>query len=301
MIILFLRDGLGNQMFQYAFVRNLQIKNKTSLKINVNNFKSDMWGRKCSLQYLNIPDNLFVKDTTGKVLKKIFDLRYKFLKGKSKFDKSTEKHRIIIKDDFIYVLSAYYEDEYKISPHKMVFIEGCFQMEKLFKENKETIVKELKIKQAPTLQNKQMLEKIKSTNSVCVHIRRGDYLHNTWSSALNICDYNYFKKGMEYIKEKVENAVFYVFSNNSEDIKWIKENYDFGEYNVEYVDLNNPDYEELRLMYSCKHFIISNSSFSWWAQYLGEEENKIVVAPSVWNRQLDAKGIYMDNWEIVEV
>ena len=107
---------------------------------------------------------------------------------------------------------------------------------------------------------------------------------------------------MERVKEKVENPVFYIFSNTPEDIAWIKEHYDFSEYNVEYVDLNNPDYEELRLMYSCKHFIISNSTFSWWAQYLGEYENKVVVAPSEWNREVDdCSGIYMSGWEIVEV
>jgi hypothetical protein len=72
---------------------------------------------------------------------------------------------------------------------------------------------------------------------------------------------------------------------------------------VKYVDLNNPDYEELRLMYSCKHFIISNSTFSWWAQYLGEYDKKIVVAPSKWNNKdnVDDSGIYMPEWEVLEV
>lgn len=301
MIILFLRDGLGNQMFQYAFARNLQIKNKTNLKININGFKSDKWGRNCSLQYLNIDDSIFMGPKIGRIYKKLFDLKYRKLKGNPKFDKSTKSHIIVTKDDFIYVLSAYYDDGFKISPQKIVMIEGCFQLEKLFRENKEIIIKELRVKNPPTQQNKEILKKIKSTNSVCVHIRRGDYLHNTWASALNICDYNYFTKGMEYIKSNIENPIFYIFSNNSEDIAWIKDNYDFSEYNVEYVDLNNPDYEELRLMYNCKHFIISNSSFSWWAQYMCQSEDKIVVAPSVWNRKLDAKEIYMPNWHIVEV
>ena len=107
---------------------------------------------------------------------------------------------------------------------------------------------------------------------------------------------------MKKITEQVENPVFYVFSNSSDDINWIKENYDFSDYNVEYVDLNNPDYEELRLMYSCKHFIISNSTFSWWAQYLCENENKIVIAPSEWNRHFDdCSGIYMPEWQVIEV
>ena len=58
--------------------------------------------------------------------------------------------------------------------------------------------------------------------------------------------------------EKVENPVFYVFSDNNDEIAWIKENYHF-DYEVKYVMLNNPDYEELRLMYHCKHFVIANA------------------------------------------
>ena len=91
---------------------------------------------------------------------------------------------------------------------------------------------------------------------------------------LNICDYNYYLKSMEYISNKVDSPVFYIFSNSSEDINWIKNNYDFSMYNTVYVDLNNPDYEELRLMYNCKHFIISNSTFSWWGQYLCNNPEK---------------------------
>ena len=67
--------------------------------------------------------------------------------------------------------------------------------------------------------------------------------------------------------------------------------------------MNNPDYEELRLMYNCKHFVISNSTFSWWAQYLGDSPNKIVVAPSVWTHEShqDATDIFMNNWKLIEI
>mgnify|MGYP000139365863 CR=1 FL=1 len=76
--------------------------------------------------------------------------------------------------------------------------------------------------------------------------------------------------------------------------------------NVHYVDLNNPDYVEMYLMSKCKHFIISNSTFSWWAQYLSTNESKIVIAPSRWGN-LSYKGenvqtdIYEDDWILVDV
>ncbi len=83
----------------------------------------------------------------------------------------------------------------------------------------------------------------------------------------------------------------------------IKNNYNFKndfqqkEINLKYVDLNNPDYEELRLMYSCKHFIISNSTFSWWGAYLSTNSKKIVIAPERWNLAVENDdSIYLEDW-----
>lgn len=96
---------------------------------------------------------------------------------------------------------------------------------------------------------------------------------------------------------------FFVFSNTRKDLEWIKENYHFYDKSgnrplrMVYVDLNNPDYEELRLMYSCKHFIISNSTFSWWGAYLGSYDGKIVLAPYRWNlSDENDEAIYLKEW-----
>ena len=108
-------------------------------------------------------------------------------------------------------------------------------------------------------------------------------------------------EAMEKMKAQKPDAVFFIFTNNHEEIEWIKANYHFDGYRVRYVDLDNPDYEELRLMYNCKHFIISNSTYSWWGQFLCDNEDKIVMAPSVWNREMNADGIYMPGWQIIHV
>jgi hypothetical protein len=194
-----------------------------------------------------------------------------------------------------------YKDCYTGKFAKNLLVCGFFQNYKFFNDYKEVIQNELKIKTEPSSANKAMLEKISNTNSVCVHIRRGDYLDERWSH-LNVCTTEYYKEAMKKIKADLENPVFYIFSNTKDDIEWIKQTYDFSEYQVVFVDLDNPDYEELRLMYSCKHFIISNSTFSWWAQYLGDYTEKIVFAPSEWNRIVeDCSGVYMPEWRIIKV
>ena len=94
----------------------------------------------------------------------------------------------------------------------------------------------------------------------------------------NVCQTDYFIRAIQCIQETVAKPVFFVFSD---DIDWCRET--FSDSNFIFCSSEtNTDYEELRLMYNCKHFIIPNSTFSWWAQYLGDYEHKIVIAPNRW-------------------
>ena len=176
----------------------------------------------------------------------------------------------------------------------MCRISEFYQSEEFFRPIKEQIIQELKIKTAPSEENEKLISKISRENSVCVHIRLGDYLLPEWKM-LQVCDEQYYYRGIDYMLKNVENPTFYIFSNTSEDIDYLRKNYHFP-CEVTYVNLNNPDYEELRLMYNCKHFVISNSTFSWWAQYLCENENKIVIAPKKWSVDDKKKDIYQKNW-----
>jgi hypothetical protein len=108
----------------------------------------------------------------------------------------------------------------------------------------------------------------------------------------------YFEIIREQIKKKVKNPVFFTFSD---DIEWVRNNMNFGDNTkIYYESGNDPVWEKLRLMYNCKHFVISNSTFSWWAQYLSRNKDKIVIAPSRWRNYDSVLGIYELHWILVE-
>lgn len=301
MVICNLSDGLGNQMFQYAYAKYLSYKTgDDKILLNTYKFRNNKF-RSFSLGACNLPKNVVVQKGLVNLLS--------FYKGVLKFKVLTKIRKSDPTDYETWAKSGvfYCRDIYGYTPYcginkKEKFVKGFFQSAEYLPEIKINLQKELKIKTPPSARNAEMIEKIKKCNSVCLHIRRGDYLNEEWKN-LQVCDYKYYVKAITKICEKVENPKFFVFSNTSDDIRWIKENYNFGDINIEYVELNNPDYEEIRLMYTCKHFVLSNSTFSWWAQYLSENENKCVVAPFVWNRNKKDvdEAIYLDSWELIEV
>jgi len=301
MITLYPIDGLGNQMFQYAFARSLQLKIGTELSINTEMFRVCNNSRKYSLYNLAVPQNVLIKSGILALLKCFIVSNFE-LKPFSVYNYLHNSNRRYYGKKLIY---TQVDDVYSYSNlelfnfSKCIAVFGQFQNYRWFDEYSDIIKKELKVAAPQNKKNQEINKDIHNCNSVCVHIRRGDYLDSNWSH-LNVCDYNYYKKSMKFIADNTDSPVFYVFSNTHEEIEWIKQNYDFSEYNVNYIDLDNPDYEELRLMYSCKHFIISNSTFSWWAQYLSDNKEKIVCAPSEWNRLAnnESKNIYMNTWHV---
>ena len=114
----------------------------------------------------------------------------------------------------------------------------------------------------------------------------------------NVCTIDYYKRAIEIIKEKVENPTFYVFSDDKD---WVIENFDLDD--AVYVTECRYDYIEQNIMSNCKHFILSNSTFSWWAQYLSDNKEKIVVAPEKWLNNIDNSdiGIYQDGWILAKI
>lgn len=258
MKIMKIMGGLGNQMFQYAYARNLELKGKKVI-FDISFF------------YGNKAEGDTPRD---------FKLNNFNLLTKAQFSK--KPHRIL---DFLVKVKR------KIGFN--IFTD--YPSEKYFIDNREEIKKEFVLKQELGKKSLEILEKIKSQNSVSVHIRRGDYISNEKISQHHgVCELDYYLAAIKVIKDKIINPVFFIFTD---DINWVKENFSGNEYFL-VSGLSISDVEELVLMSKCKNHIISNSSFSWWGAWLGVNPKKIVVAPSLWLKAKPkiSEKIIPDSW-----
>jgi hypothetical protein len=259
MIIVKLKGGLGNQLFQYAFGRRMSIFRHEKLKLDkdILGEKGDTY-RYYGLDNYNIKADIASKEEVQKFKYPLglFSKFLRFLKGK--------------------VLKIYhvgYEPE--LLKSKSIYLDGYFQSYKYLEPIKNDLLKEITLKEP--IENKyfDLLQKINNNNSVSIHIRRGDYINNN-----DYCTYGleYYNEAIKIIKEKISDPIFFVFSD---EITWAKENFKLN--NIFFV--SSPamkDYEELILMTKCKHNIIANSSFSFWGAWLNKNPDKTVIAPKKW-------------------
>lgn len=283
MICSYISGRLGNQFFEYAYSRALQIARKKNDKLCFNFELAKSAGNpengfEDSLQYFNVTQyqvsNRNLVLVHGTLLQKIIYILFKLSeKIHLRLSWSPLFHKIGL------LFYSYEEEpELHLPQTATVITYGKFGNPKAFELIRDKILDEFTPVSPPLNSNISLYEAIKESNSVCISIRRGDFLNDEFKDDFFVCDKDYFLRAIAIIKEKVLNPTFVFFSD---DINWVRENFRL-DVPCLYESGTDPVWEKLRLMYSCKHFIISNSTFSWWAQYLSRHEEKIVVAPQRW-------------------
>ena len=298
MIVVDIMCGMGNQMFQYAFARAVQeLYKEKKLYFSFVTAKRMKDGRTYALGHCKLTKDIVIKPQANQLIMDTYlKIKKKCVRDEGSNDDKKKLYEKFVRKG-IYTSDAIFSF-YGLpkTNRKLKYINGWWQSEKYFHNIADKIKQELKIVTPPSDANIELLREICSCESVCMHVRRGDYISPKFSTELEICNEKYYVEGMNFIAKKTKNPVFYVFTTSHKDIVWIKENWNL-KFPVRFVDLDNPDYEEIRLMYTCKHFILANSTFSWWGAFLSENKEKIVIAPVPWNRR-DKKyeDIYMENW-----
>jgi len=284
--------GLGNQMFQYAFYRMLkEIDNDT--KLDVSEFKYRKYHNGYELEDIFNINPIYASkrecDELADVSKRLIDeIRRDFLKIRKK-----PSGKLIRESDY----GPYYNGQ--LLKEKNAYFIGYWQTEKYFLPVAESIRKEFTFKKELDPENLSIKKQINETNSVSIHIRRGDYVKKRRIVNVgSVCDINYYKRAIDAISQKVEDPFFYIFSD---DIGWAKENLILNK--VKYIDINQGEnsYKDMQLMSQCRHNIITNSTFSWWAAWLNNKPDKVVIAPDMWFRDVDMKDIIPDNWQKIHV
>jgi hypothetical protein len=166
---------------------------------------------------------------------------------------------------------------------KPIYITGLFLSYKHLIPIRKILLSEFSFKNDIPESVGKILDDIKSSESVSLHVRRGDFMDSETTFRIfgSICTLQYYINSVNYIKAKYPASRFFIFTN---DIQWVKTNFTFLE-NYYIVDTSKeypPDYYDLFLMTQTKHNIIPNSTFSWWGAWLNQNQSKIVTVPERW-------------------
>ena len=274
--------GLGNQMFQYAFAKGIEEKTGFNAVFDMSFFQK-RYSRPFELGIFGISPNEISSFADKLKISIIWKFRRK-LEGKKFLG-----IKFISEDDFGYV-------DYDIEPE--TYIEGFFQSEKYFPKN---IKSDFVFKDELTGQNKEFAEMIQNSNSISLHVRRGDYVKKKrYQNMFATCSLGYYKRAVEIITKGQSDFKLFIFSDDKE---WVKENLNLP-YETHFVDFNSgkDSYKDMQLMSLCKHNVIANSSFSWWGAYLNNNPEKIVVAPQKWfnDEDINQKDIIPEKWNRID-
>ena len=287
MIIIKFIGGLGNQMFQYALYRKLKESGKvvkadlTEIKEynrhngyeieNVFNVKID----EASIEELsNLKDNR--QDIISKIRRKLFGFK---------------------KSHYIEKSNAYDENILNLDN---IYLDGYWQTSKYFDSIRDVIFQDFNYNFTCDNKNEEVIKLMKESNSVSMHIRRGDYVSNPEAAKVHggITTLQYYQNAIKYINANIEKPMFFIFSD---DVEWTKKNIVVDNSMIISWNRSTDSFKDMILMSNCKHNIIANSSFSWWGAYLNKNKDKKVLAPNKWYNTMEAPDIICDNWITIKV
>jgi len=304
-IVVRLNGGLGNQLFQFAAARSLAQRCRVRLILDATAFTLPQERRAFALRPYPIAAEVVVNGYAFSPTRPLAMLprpggvsmhphglldriAYRLTKRRGLVEDATlaavSGFRRLAGRSPGLQLRVFREDTFDYDPAfaalgTNIYLDGYWQSYRYFDDVHDLVVRELTLPYEPNDGNAGWLDRIRTSNSVCVHVRRGDYLMSDHFSQHGVCSANYYGRAMRLMTERTVTPHFFVFSD---DLDWSRRHIS-GD-NVAFVDANSAEtaHDELKLMASCRHHIIANSSLSWWGAWLARHENQIVAAPDPW-------------------
>ena len=272
MVVFYGQGGLGNQLFQYAAARRLSIRNNVPLVLDPYWFKHPKIGEtQRSLQINRYPVVLRLATPLEQIQWSLMRVRMaRYLKPLHCF-LSME----LVKEE------GHSINQKVLNASGDTYLSGFWQSEAYFADIRKELLQDFTPCEMPTEEDQKVINQIKNSVAVSVHVRRGDYVTSKSNYEYHgVCSLNYYYAAIQHLTERVKNPTLFIFSDDPE---WTRTNLGTA-YPTVYVDHNNSDnaFQDLRLMSLCQHHIIANSSFSWWGAWLSENNDGIVIAPERW-------------------
>lgn len=274
-IIARIRGGIGNQIFIYAAARRLALINDSELVLDsVSGFVHDLQYRQhYQLDHFHIPCR---KATPAERFEPFSRVR-RYLKRQLNQRLPFEQRRYVIQESIDFDPRLI---EFK--PRGTVHLEGYWQSEDYFKDIEATIRQDLQIQPPTDPTNLAIVQHIHQHTSVAVHIR---FFDQPDIDSMNNAPSDYYHRAVEVMETFVPGAHYYLFSDQPEPAK---SRIPLSDERVTLVNHNRGNklaYADLWLMTQCEHFIIANSTFSWWGAWLAENQKKQVIAPGFEKRE----------------
>lgn len=293
MIIVQMMGNLGNQLFIYAMARALQLEYGDDIVFDLGGLKRFYYSASYKLNHLNLPEKGISCNMNSIPIR----IRRRYERSSKVYHLEQKIYRQFRKDQLVpdsvtrkwfrrgcyYNFSRSYFDYPKCNSD-VKFVYGYFQNTDYFKQYDEQIKRECRVIDEIDDYDKEVLPRITGCNSVAVSMRAINEI------GVSFIDFDYYFRAMELIAQKTENPVFYVFSDDIEAVRKLE-----FPFPVEFVTPADACHG-LRLLYSCRHFVIANSTFSWWGAYLSDNPGKIIVMPDKIDKSaVGREGYYLDN------
>jgi hypothetical protein len=275
-IVLQQKSGLGNQLFQYAAGLYFAHKHAATLEIiRESEERAVSFGhpRPFLLSKFRITAPVRQRNGWDRLLCSTASYKRPISKP-ARLLSGTHLYKPDFRTDWLFV------SELPVtSSTRNIYVDGYFQAHQYAKTIEQKLRGELALRDVPTGKNLETLDQIRACESpVSLHVRRGDY--TTIYGGRDALPITYYQNAVAAIREQVSDPTFFIFSD---DIAFCRENLPAGPHYV-FVDHNGQAdaHEDLRLMSSCRHHIMANSSFSWWGAWLNPNPNKVVLVPDRW-------------------
>lgn len=282
--------GLGNQMFQYAFGRALSLRMGYQLRFDVADFQ--WYSTHEGFQLARLCTTL--EQATEDELKEMLGWQHHRWARRLRMYKRFPKRHTIVEPHFHFSRAC-------SQSHDGNYFVGYWHSHRYFEDFANEIRRDFCSTEIDLSVYGSILKEIESSESVGIHVRRGDYVSSRRGrKVLGTCGAKYYSNAIALLQELVSRPKFFVFSDQPSAV--MAEQLVSVPHSLVDIKPRPPAYVELRMMARCKHFIIANSSFSWWAAWLGHAGDKRVIAPGRWfaDKARTTADLIPPDWLVVE-